>query len=126
MYSVGIDMVEISRIKKSMENPRFLKFILGEKEYEQLKNKNFISQSVATNFCAKEAFAKAVGTGFRGFNIKEVQVLRNELGRPYIFLTGKAFEMWGKNGYGFSVSLTHTKKLASAVVVCFKDESVKE
>lgn len=126
MYSVGIDMVEISRVKKSMENSRFLNFILGGKEYEQLKSKNFISQSVAANFCAKEAFAKAVGTGFRGFDIKEVQILRDNLGRPYIFLTGKAFETWGKNGYEFSVSLTHTKELASAVVVCFKNDSVKE
>ncbi|MBQ6268783.1 MAG: hypothetical protein IJK61_01505, partial [Bacteroidetes bacterium] len=40
-YSVGIDMVEIARIKKSMKNPRFLNFILGEEEYDQLKNKNF-------------------------------------------------------------------------------------
>ena len=79
MYSVGIDMVEIARIKKSMKNPRFLNFILGEEEYDQLKNKNFISQSVAANFCAKEAFAKAVGTGFKGLDIKEVQILRNEL-----------------------------------------------
>ena len=114
-------MVEISRVKKSMENPRFLNFILGEKEYEQLKNKNFISQSVAANFCAKEAFAKAVGTGFRVFNVKEVQILRDNLGKPYIFLTGDAFKKWGENGYKFSVSLTHTKELASAVVVCFKD-----
>ena len=126
MYSVGIDMVEIARIKKSMKNPRFLNFILGEKEYEQLKNKNFISQSVAANFCAKEAFAKAVGTGFRGLNIKEVQILRNEFGRPYIFLSGKALETWGKSGYEFSVSLTHTKEFASAVVICFKNEPKKE
>lgn len=126
MYSVGIDMVEIARIKKSMKNPRFLKFILGEEEYKELESKKFISQSVAANFCAKEAFAKAVGTGFRGFNIREVQILRDNLGRPYIFLTGKAFETWGKGEYKFSVSLTHTKELASAVVVCFKDEFKKE
>ena len=126
MYSVGIDMVEIARIKKSMKNPRFLNFILGEEEYDQLKNKNFISQSVAANFCAKEAFAKAVGTGFKGLNIKEVQILRNELGRPYVFLSGKALEIWGKGEYEFSVSLTHTKEFASAVVICFKNEPKKE
>lgn len=119
-------MVEVNRIRKSMKNPRFLNFILGKKEYEQLKSKNFISQSVAANFCAKEAFAKAVGTGFSGFDIKEVQILRDKFGRPYIFLTGRAQEAWGKSDSKFSVSLTHTKELASAVVVYFKNELKKE
>ena len=119
LVSVGVDMVEISRIKNSMQNKRFLKFILGDEEYSQLEKKNFPVQSVAANFCAKEAFSKAVGTGIRGFGIKNVQILRDELGKPYIFLTGNAIKTAKDKNSDFSVSLTHTKTYACAVVVCF-------
>ncbi len=112
-------MVEISRIKKSMQNKKFLKFILGSEEYFELEKKKFPIQSVAANFCAKEAFSKAIGTGVRGFGIENVQILRNELGKPYIFLTNNALKIAQDRNLDFSVSLTHTKNYACAVVICF-------
>jgi holo-[acyl-carrier protein] synthase len=115
-------MVEISRIKKSMQNKRFLKYILGAEEYAQLEKNNFPAQSIAANFCAKEAFSKALGTGVRGFKIKNVQVLRDCIGKPYIFLTEDALKIAEGNNLEFSVSLTHTKIYACAVVVCFNKE----
>ncbi len=121
--SVGIDMVEIPRIEKAMKKGSFLSFILGEEEYFQLKEKNFPIKSVAANFCAKEAFSKAIGTGFKNFKMKDVQILRDELGKPYIHLKNSAkmyVDKYQKNKkVQFSVSLTHTKEYASAVVVCF-------
>ncbi len=122
MISVGVDMVEIPRIKKSMQNKRFLKFILGDEEFSQLEEKKFPAQSVAANFCAKEAFSKAIGTGIRGFGIRNVQILRDEIGKPYIFLTGHALKLTEEKNLDFSVSLTHTKNYACAVVVCFNKE----
>lgn len=47
-------------------------------------------ETIAANFAAKEAFAKALGTGVRGFSLNEVSVLRGELGAPYIKLAGNA------------------------------------
>lgn len=120
MYSIGIDMIEISRIKKSMQRPNFLNFILGEKEFEELKLRKFPFQSVAANFAAKEAFAKSIGLGFKGFKIKEVEVLRESSGKPIFYFTGNAKKIVEENNYDFSVSLTHTYDLASAVVICFK------
>ena len=120
MYSIGMDMVEISRIRKSMQRPNFLNFILGEKEFEELKLRKFPFQSVAANFAAKEAFAKSIGLGFKGFKIKEVEVLRESSGKPIFYFTGNAKKIVEKNNYDFSVSLTHTYDLASAVVICFK------
>ncbi len=120
MFSVGIDMIEIARIEKSMQNSGFLNRILGEEEYVQLEGKNFPKQSVAANFCAKEAFAKAIGTGFRGFGFREVQVLRDVLGKPYFKLLGSALRICEENNYEFSLSMTHTKEYASAVVICMK------
>lgn len=120
MYSIGLDMVEISRIEKSMQRPNFLNYILGEKEFEELKLRNFPVQSVAANFAAKEAFAKSIGSGFKGFKIKEVEVLRESSGKPIFYFTGNARKIVEENNYDFSVSLTHTSNLASAVVICFK------
>lgn len=111
-------MVEIARIEKSMKNDKFLKFIMGEREYLQLKERGFPSKSVAANFCAKEAFLKSLGFGFGKIKLKNIQILRNELGSPYFFLTDDALTYAEKNKLKFSVSLTHTKIYASAVVIC--------
>lgn len=98
-----------------MENPRFCVRILGGQEYAQLAKRGFPAESVAASFCAKEAFSKAVGTGLSGFDLREVQLLRTPSGRPELCLSGRAQELAG--GREFSVSVTHTKEYASAVVV---------
>lgn len=81
MLSTGIDLVEIHRIRRSMKNPRFCKKILGSEEYMQLEKRGFAPQSVAVSFAAKEAFAKAMGTGVRGFQLRDVELLRNTDGQ---------------------------------------------
>ena len=118
MATVGLDMIEITRIKKLILKKGFLEKFFGEEEVLELKNRKFIAQSVAANFCAKEAFSKAIGTGIRNFKLKDVQILRNELGKPYIKLSGSALKIADSNKYIFDVSLTHTKDYASAVVIC--------
>lgn len=114
MLSVGIDLVEIERIKKSMENPRFCRRVLGPAEFAQLAQRGFPVQSVAASFCAKEAFAKALGTGVRGFWLTEVELLRAENGKPELKLSGSALKL--ARGRTFSVSVTHTRAYAAAVV----------
>ena len=120
MFSVGIDMIEIPRIEKSMKKRRFLRFILGGEEYLQLEKRGFPAKSVAANFCAKEAFLKSMGLGLFKLDFKNIEVLRNSSGKPYISLSGDALEFAQKNNFNFSVSITHTKQCASAVVLCFK------
>ena len=117
MLSVGIDLIEIKRIKKSMRNPRFCKFILGDTEFNQLQKRGFPPQSVAASFSAKEAFAKAIGTGIKHFKLSEVELLRQENGQPYLFLSGSAYKKKKKNNYTFTTSVTHTKEYASCVVI---------
>ncbi len=118
MLSVGIDLVEIRRIEKSIRNPRFCSRVLGKTEYAQLEMRGFPVQSVAASFCAKEAFSKALGTGIRGFALTEVELLREENGCPRLHLTGNAAELAVARGLAeFSVSVTHTKEYAAAVVV---------
>lgn len=117
MLLAGIDLVEIQRIKKSMRNPRFLLRILGPSEYAQLELRGFPVQSVAASFSAKEAFSKALGTGFRGFSLREVELLRSENGRPSFKLSGNALKITQERKIVFQVSVTHTKEYASAVVI---------
>lgn len=120
MLSVGTDLIEIDRIKKSMKNPRFLKKILGATEYSQLQKRNFPAQSVAANFAAKEAFSKAVKTGISAFSLSDVELLRHDNGSPYLKLSGNALNIKNKLKYEFSTSVTHTKNYASAVVIAFR------
>ncbi len=78
-------------------------------------------ETIAANWAAKEAFAKALGTGVRGFALSEVAVLRDDLGAPYFALTGDAHRLAAARGLRFSLSLSHTEGLALAFVVAYKE-----
>lgn len=123
MLSVGIDSIEISRIEKSVSNPRFVKRVFGENELAELRERSMPIQSMAACFCAKEAFGKALGTGVRGFKLSEVELLHEKNGRPYIKLKGSAKaianSICDKIDNSIKVSVTHTNELASVIVIIF-------
>ena len=112
----GIDAVDIDRIEKSMQNESFLKRFFTESEQSYFKTKNFNPQSVAASFAAKEAFSKAIGTGIRGFNLNEVGVCHDLLGRPYFEYFGNAEKIAKRRKLVLSLSITHTEKTAIASV----------
>ncbi|MCD8005889.1 MAG: holo-ACP synthase [Oscillospiraceae bacterium] len=114
---VGIDCVDISRIEKSIEIPTFLERIFSENEIAMFTKRKMNPQTIAANFAAKEAFSKSLGIGIRGFKLKEVSILRNDLGAPYIELTGRAAEIAGSTQ--FTVSITHTETVATAIVIAY-------
>lgn len=118
MYNPGVDITSVERIKKSLEKPGFLKKVFSEKETELFFDKEKPKyQSLAANFAAKEAFSKALGTGVRGFELYEVEILRDELGRPFFNFYGKAREIVAKGGYKARVSLSHEGDNAIAFVI---------
>ncbi|MCH3972524.1 MAG: holo-ACP synthase [Oscillospiraceae bacterium] len=121
MMTVGLDLCEIERIRRSMQNPHFCSRVLGKQEFAQLQKRGFPAQSVAASFCAKEAFGKAMGTGLRGFSLCEVELLRAKTGAPRLCLSGKAAELAA--GWQFQVSVTHTAAAAAAVVLGERKES---
>ncbi len=89
----GIDLLKIERIKKIHLNykNRFLEKILTDKEIIEVKNTKQIWRKIAGKFSAKEAVSKALGTGFAdGVNIKDIEILNLENGRPIVNLYGKA------------------------------------
>lgn len=118
-FSVGTDIVEISRIRKSCQNKRFMERVYSEKEAALFLTKKDPYPSLAGNWAAKEAFSKALGTGVRGFELCEVSVLRDNSGAPYFEFTGKAKEIADSRKLDFSVSISHSKEYATAVVAAF-------
>ncbi len=119
LVHTGIDAVELARIQKSMESPSFAKYILGEQEYAYYEEKSFPVESVAAAWAAKEAFAKCLGTGFRGFAMRDVEVLHDEMDKPYLSLSEDLQKKVGN--WSMDVSLTHTDDMAMAVVVAIEE-----
>lgn len=118
MYGIGTDIITIERVEKSIKRESFLKKVYGEKELSMFVTENKIKvDSLAANFAAKEAFSKALGTGIRGFNLNEVEILRDNLGKPYFEFSGKAKEIVENNNLICHVSLSHEKDKAIAFVI---------
>jgi holo-[acyl-carrier protein] synthase len=115
-------MIEINRIERSIEQfgDRFLHRIFTAEEiaYCQLKKKH-AAESFAARFAAKEAGAKALGTGIsRGITWKEIEVRRKPGERPTLHFSGRALNRAERMGVtGLSLSLTHSRDHALAVVI---------
>lgn len=100
IYGIGTDIIEIDRIHKALDrNLKLLDKLFSDKELEILKNKKYKPESIAGNFCAKEAVMKALGTGLRGFQLKDVQILRDELNKPFVVPQGKFLELCKEKKY---------------------------
>ncbi len=114
VYGIGNDLIEISRIEKSMQNERFLTFCFSEAERAAFCGS---AQKLAGCFAAKEALSKALGTGVRGFSLEEISVLRDELGKPYFVFAGNIARIMKDKSLRAFVALTNTAGLALANVV---------
>ena len=116
--SVGVDSVEIARIAACLERERFLQRVYSQTERRALEKRGMPAQTAAGYFAAKEAFAKALGTGIRGFSLSEVSVGYGSLGEPRLVLSGRAKRLAGWRR--FALSITHTKTTATAIVVSYR------
>jgi holo-[acyl-carrier protein] synthase len=120
LIGTGIDIVEIERIAQSIARfgDRFLEKIFTAEEIAFCRRKKNFAESFAARFAAKEAGAKALGTGIQhGVTWKELEVRRQPGHRPTLHLTGRALEIANRLGVEHvSLSLTHTATLAMASV----------
>ncbi|MFC2156919.1 holo-ACP synthase [Acidobacteriota bacterium] len=123
IYGVGIDLIEVPRVEKQINSgTRFRDRIFTDKEIAYCENKKNKSQNYAARFAAKEAFFKAMGTGWSGgLTFQDVEILNLESGKPEIVLHGKAKRIVEEqNILNIQVSLSHLKDVAGAVVVLEK------
>ncbi|WP_310605429.1 holo-ACP synthase [Anaerosporobacter sp.] len=115
IIGIGTDLIEIERVEKACEKEHFLKRCFTESEIALIRKDK---RKASDNFAVKEAVAKAFGTGIRGFALTDIEVLRDELGCPYVTLYGAALELANKRGIGkIHVSITNTKIYSNAFVV---------
>jgi holo-[acyl-carrier protein] synthase len=123
---IGTDIVEVSRIER--ESARlgadFLRRIFTPREIDYCEGRRRRFESYAARFAAKEAFLKALGTGGRdGISWLEIEVVRDERGRPDLVLRGRADELARERAISrVLVSLSHSHELATAVAVLEGDE----
>jgi holo-[acyl-carrier protein] synthase len=121
--TVGTDIIEIERIARALRRwPRFGKRVFTEREQAYCQARVNAVPSFAARFAAKEAVAKAIGTGFLGFAWQDVEIVNDEQGRPEIVLSGRAAALARERRLGpWTVSLSHTRVFALAVVVAAGD-----
>lgn len=114
---VGTNIIEMKRIRKASRNPRFLADYFSADEIRYLVAHKLSTQLIAENYCAKIAFAKAIGTGFRIVKPQEITILRDRLGSPFIIATGRAKMLEEREHFVFNLSVAHCKDYATATVV---------
>jgi holo-[acyl-carrier protein] synthase len=115
----GIDIVEVDRIKNAIKkSEHFKQFVFSPEEIEYCEAKANSFESFAGRFAAKEAFFKALGTGWQentAFN--EVVVSSDPLGRPFIKLVGETEGVLERTSFKIHLSISHTKEYATAMVI---------
>ena len=122
ILGIGVDIIENKRIKKSIKNSKFKNRIYSIKELKQsslYKNKvGYFSK----RFAAKEAFAKALGTGFKNdLNFKDIEVINDNKGKPYYKKTKKITKLIQKNfkikNFNCFLSISDEKDYSTAFTI---------
>lgn len=117
MKAIGVDIIEIERIATSIDRfgDRYLQRVYTPRELAYCNGR---TTSLAARWAAKEATAKALGTGIGEVGWQEIEVINADNGRPALELHGKAVDLARHLGISeFAVSLSHTKDYAVAFVV---------
>ncbi|WCT12043.1 holo-ACP synthase [Mucilaginibacter jinjuensis] len=120
---LGTDLVEVERIAAAMEKQAgFREMIFSATEIAYCESKTNKYEHYAARFAAKEAFFKALGTGWlTGTVFNEIEIVNNEDGKPEIFISGETADTLNPMRItNIMVSLTHVKAMASAVVIIEK------
>jgi len=126
IIGIGTDIIEVHRIKRLFERQeRFKERVFTSREIEYCERKRNKAQNYAARFAAKEAFLKAIGTGWRkGISFKEVEIVNNREGKPEIVLYGTALAHTREMGItNIQVSVSHLEDMAVAVVAAEKREN---
>ncbi len=118
---IGTDIVEVERLERATQRHgrQFLDRLFTPAEIDYCESQRRRFESYAARFAAKEAFLKALGTGGRdGISWQEIEVVRGPRGRPDLAVKGHALQAARRLGVGrMFLSLSHTREMATAVIV---------
>ena len=122
IIGIGIDIIKNGRIRSSLKNKKFINRIFSKKEI--LIAKKFVNKTnyFSKRFAAKEAFVKALGTGFRdNFNFKDIQIINDKLGKPYYLINSKIKSYIKKknkiNNFKLFLSISDEKEYSIAFTI---------
>lgn len=120
IIGIGVDQIDVERIIEVCQKKSFLEKFFSKEEQSLIDERKY---RAATNFAGKEAVVKSFGTGFTRIHPVEVEILRNEMGAPYVKLTGNAKKVAQDLKISkIHISLTDTKTVAIAYVVAVGEE----
>ena len=127
VLGTGIDIVENYRVKKLLLNKKssFENKIFTNNEIAYCKKKSNITNCYSKRFAAKEAFVKALGTGFRkNINFKDIEILNNGYGKPLLSINKKVINkikiLFKVKKFNISLSISDEKKYSIACVIISK------
>ena len=119
IVGIGNDIIEIERIEKAISKESFKDKIYTQRELENIKKRGNRAETYAGVFSAKEAISKAIGTGVREFSLTNLEILNDDLGKPYVVVSEKLDKIIKskKEDYQIEISISHSKKYATAVAM---------
>ena len=121
---IGADIIEVERIEKAIRNPRFVERVYSKEEKLAIESAGRLAaQRAAGYFCAKEAVAKALGTGFSGIAMADISVRKLPSGAPECALCGGAKRRLDEiHGARVFLSISHVDAMAMAYAIIEGDD----
>ena len=119
IVGIGNDIIEIERIEKAILKEGFKNKVYTERELENIEKRGNRTETYAGIFSAKEAISKAIGTGVREFSLIDLEILNDDLGKPYVVVSEKLDKILRnkKENYQIEISISHSKKYATAMAI---------
>ena len=119
IVGIGNDIIEIERIEKAISKEGFKNKIYTQRELENIEKRGNRTETYAGIFSAKEAISKAIGTGVREFSLTDLEILNDDLGKPYVIVSEKLDKIIKnkKEDYQIEISISHSKKYAIAMAI---------
>ena len=119
IVGIGNDIIEIERIEKAISKEGFKNKIYTQRELKNIEKRGNRTETYAGIFSAKEAISKAIGTGVREFSLTDLEILNDDLGKPYVVVSEKLDKILKikKEDYQIEISISHSKKYATAMAI---------
>ena len=121
IVGIGNDIIEIERIEKAISKEGFKNKMYTKRELKNIEKRGNRTETYAGIFSAKEAISKAIGTGVREFSLTDLEILNDDLGKPYVVVSEKLNKILKnkKEDYQIEISISHSKKYATAMAIIF-------
>ena len=119
IVGIGNDIIEIERVEKAISKEGFIAKVYTQREIENIVKRGNRTETYAGIFSAKEAISKAIGTGVREFALTDLEILNDDLGKPYVIVSDKLNKIIQrkKENYQIEIAISHSKKYATTMAI---------